>query len=105
VASGGGGGGGSSTQPPGGDGGSKKPQSNKKSPLTKEKKAAAYENIKSQLNKLFGQQKKIDGKKYWINENGNPINIDRLHYDHYHILDKRDVSKILKDVYIDWRLK
>jgi hypothetical protein len=98
-----------SAMPPEGDDGNKdqkkEPQNNRKSPLTKEEKATAYENIKFQLDKLFGPRKKIEGEKYWINEQGNPINIDKLHYDHYHILDKRDISKILKNVFVDWTLK
>ncbi|MDR3317753.1 MAG: ankyrin repeat domain-containing protein [Puniceicoccales bacterium] len=77
----------------------------RKSPVTPAEKAVAYENIKSQLNRLFGSQKKIEGKWYWVNEKGNPINIDRLHYDHYHVLDKKNIGKVIKDVYINWEVK
>jgi hypothetical protein len=77
----------------------------RKSPITPEEKATAYANIKSQLNRQFGPQKKVEGEWRWINEKGNSINIDRLHYDHYHVFDKKNFKKIIKEIYVDWREK
>jgi hypothetical protein len=77
----------------------------RKSPMTQEEKAIAYENIKSQLDRQFGPKKKIEGEWRWVNEKGNSINIDKLHYDHYHVFDKRNVHKIVDEVNIDWRKK
>jgi hypothetical protein len=95
--------GGAAMPPPEGDEGTKKSGKQTPQPKTREEQSVAFKNIKSQLDRLF-QRKTIDGKTYWINEKGNPINIDRLHYNHYHILDKRNISEIIEEVFVDWKL-